>query len=104
RTANVGEDVGHAHLVEVVVVAAQESGAELAFGATVDVDYHGPPAGELGGRLVKESRDGAAVEAAPVNQLCVLERLRIQTARLALGPAVYFAGPGIQGIDVRRRL
>ena len=81
RAAHVRKQDRDAQLVQVEVVAAEESRLELRLRPAVDVDDDRPPAGELRGRLVEEARDRPAVEALPAHQLGLDEVRRVRARR-----------------------
>src|SRR6185437_4166393 len=95
---------GDSQLVNVVVGSGAESGARLPFRTAMDVDDHRTLAGELRiGRLIQVSRNGTAVKGLPVDQFRRDELCRIQSAGLAVGPALKLVRLRVKGIAVERR-
>ncbi len=88
RAAHVREQDRDAELVDQEVVAAEEGRPRLALGAAVDVDHHRPRAGEARRRLVQQAGDRATVEALPAHDLRLGEGGGVESAGLALGPAL----------------
>ncbi len=76
---------------------------KLSFRPAVDQDHHRARAGKFRQRSIEKSADGTAVPALPMNQLGLREIRRVQSASLAVRPALRFIGIGIDRIDVPGR-
>src|SRR5207253_1619006 len=100
-SAHVGKDQRNAKFVQVIVEAAEEVGAELAFGAPVNVDHYGTLPSELGGRAIEKAADDTAIPRFPVDEFRLGEILGVQASGFALRPAVDFAGFHIERIDIQ---
>ena len=103
RAPDVRKNQGDPQLLDVVVVAAQESGARLPLGPAVDVDDHRAAPRESRGRLVEKAGDLPSVEAGPVHQLGLGIVTRGEARGLALGPADERARRGRQRVRVAGR-
>src|SRR5207244_35186 len=88
RAAHVWTQNRDAHFVNEVVLAGEETGAELALRAAVNVDNHRPLAAEPRRRPGKIAGDRAFVEARPAHQLGLGKFIRAESTGLAVRPAV----------------
>src|SRR5262245_52433112 len=75
---HVWESQSYTELVEIVVVPAQESRAELPFRSTVNVNDHRPLAGKfLRVGAIEEAGDSFAVKGLPLDELRLREIRRV---------------------------
>lgn len=79
------------------ISVAEKPGAELRFGAAVNVDHHGPLSRKSSRRPIEKSRNQFSIEALPANQLRLYEILNVQSTRFTIGPAFQLSSLNVEG-------
>src|SRR5215469_3793299 len=103
RSADIRFQNSHTKLIDEVIRLPQKYRGSLGLGSAVDDDDDRALAGKFRRvRSIQPAAYFAAVEALPCHQLWNRERSRIESAGLALRPAVYLSSPEIHRVHVRR--